>query len=101
MAGIKRKLKEIDVSEIEMCSESVTVHGVVTELSPVKVSRHLSKVNYFKAKLTDEKITGAQHCSGTGKLESEKECNVNTHLSIVFFLRVLLVLLKSVHVIFK
>ena len=40
MAGIKRKLEEVDVSEIEKCSDGMTVHGVVTELSPVKVSRN-------------------------------------------------------------
>ena len=37
MAGRKRKLDEWDVSEMEE-SEGATVHGVFTELSPVKVS---------------------------------------------------------------
>lgn len=55
MAGIKRKLEEVDVSGIAKSSEGMTVHGVVAELSPVKVSRKCSKVKYFNGKVTDGK----------------------------------------------
>lgn len=57
MAGIKRKLEENDVSEIEKCSDGMIVHGVVTELSPVKVSRNSEKVKYFQGRVTDGKKT--------------------------------------------
>ena len=57
MAGIKRKLEEVDISEIEKCSDGMTVHGVVTELSPVKVSRNSEKVKYFHGRVTDGKKT--------------------------------------------
>ena len=46
MAGRKRKLDEWDVSEMEE-SEGATVHGVFTELSPVKVSRRNASVRYY------------------------------------------------------
>ena len=53
MAGSrKRKLDEWVVSEMEE-SAAAEVHGVVTELSPVKVSRKNSSVKYFDAKLSD------------------------------------------------
>ena len=35
----KRELEDIDVSDIDSPVENVTVHGVVTSLSPVKVSK--------------------------------------------------------------
>ena len=44
MAGRKRKLQEMDVSEIVETSDSATVSGIVTELSPVKVSRNQRQV---------------------------------------------------------
>ena len=47
MAGRKRKLDEWDVSEMEE-SEGATVHGVFTELSPVKVSRRNASVRFRK-----------------------------------------------------
>ena len=50
MAGRKRKLDEWDVSEMEE-SEGATVHGVFTELSPVKVSRRNASVRYGSALL--------------------------------------------------
>ena len=53
MAGIKRKLEEWDVSDIEE-SAGACVHGVVTHLSPVKVSKRNSSVRYFDGKISDE-----------------------------------------------
>ena len=45
----KRKFDEWDVSEIED-SQGAAVHGVITNLSPVKVSRRNAKVHYFDGK---------------------------------------------------
>ncbi len=57
MAGKKRSLEEVDVSEIDCGHQEVTVHGVITELSPVKVSRKNEQVKYFGGKLSDGKKT--------------------------------------------
>ena len=57
MASRKRKLEEMDVSEIECGYEGATVHGVVTEPSPVKVSRKNEQVRYFSGKVSDGKKT--------------------------------------------
>ena len=40
---------------IECAHQGVTVHGVMTELSPVKVSRKNEKIKYFSGKLSDGK----------------------------------------------
>ena len=45
----KRKLEDVDVSEIDSPFENVTVHGVVTSLSPVKVSKKNDQKRYFHA----------------------------------------------------
>ena len=47
----KRKLEELDVSELRE-SSSATVHGVILELSPVKSSRKNGDMKYFEGKLT-------------------------------------------------
>lgn len=52
MAGKKRKLEEWDVSEVEE-STGAAVHGVVTQLSPLKVSRHNPTVHYFDGRMSD------------------------------------------------
>ena len=52
MAGRKRKLDEWDVSEMEE-SEGATIHGVFTELSPVKVSRRNASVRYYDGRMAD------------------------------------------------
>ena len=50
----KRKLEQdFDVSEVDAPCSDVNIHGVVTELSPVKVSR--KNVKYFDGKLSDGK----------------------------------------------
>ena len=48
----KRKFDEWDVSDIEE-SQGAAVHGVITNLSPVKVSRRNAKVHYFDGKISD------------------------------------------------
>ena len=48
----KRKFDEWDVSDIEE-SQEAAVHGVITNLSPVKVSRRNAKVHYFDGKMSD------------------------------------------------
>ena len=45
--GTKRKVEEFDVCDI--------VHGVVTELSPIKKSKKEEKLKYFSDQLSDEK----------------------------------------------
>lgn len=56
-ASKKRKIEELDVSEIDCSSEAATVHGIVTELSPVKISKKNTRVKYFTGKLSDGKKT--------------------------------------------
>ena len=53
----KRKIEEvnIDVSDVVTTLDNAKVHGVVTELSPVKLSRKNQK--YFSGKRTDGKKT--------------------------------------------
>ena len=53
----KRKIEEvnIDVSDVVTTLDKAKVHGVVTELSPVKLSRKNQK--YFSGKMTDGKKT--------------------------------------------
>ena len=51
----KRKLEDVDVSDIDSPIENVTVHGVVTSLSPVKASKKMDHKKYFNANITDGK----------------------------------------------
>ena len=54
----KRKLEQdFDVSEVDGTYSDVNIHGVITDLSPVKVSRKSDKIRYFDGKLTDGKKT--------------------------------------------
>ena len=57
MATKKRKAEEMEVAELFTAQECVTIHGVVTELSPVKCSKKNAKIKYFDEKLTDRKKT--------------------------------------------
>lgn len=49
--------EDYDVSEIECPLDKATVHGIVTDLSPIKSSRKNEQIKYFNAKLTDGKKT--------------------------------------------
>ena len=49
--GVKR---EWDASEIE-ASDSACVHGIVTDLSPIKKNRKNEAVRYFQGELSDGK----------------------------------------------
>ena len=75
MASRKRKAEDVwEVSDVEE-SGSATVHGVVSEVSPVKVSRKNSSVRYFDGKLTDGKKTVRMICfepSLRSKLETSR-----------------------------
>ena len=44
-----------DVLEIESPSADVNIHGIVTQLSSVKVSRKNDKVKYFDGSVSDGK----------------------------------------------
>ncbi len=50
----ERTEQDWDVSEVEECP-SATVHGVVTQVSPVKTSRRNPSVRYFDGRITDGK----------------------------------------------
>ncbi len=50
----KRSENEWDVSEIKECPNA-TVHGVVTQLSPVKTSRKNSSVRYLDRRMSNGK----------------------------------------------
>ena len=51
------QLDKVSPSERSKTSDGCTVHGVLTELSPVKVSKKNSQVQYFTGKITDGKKT--------------------------------------------
>lgn len=58
MAGRKRKPEDdFEVSDIESPYNKVTVHGMITGLSPVKSSKKNAERKYFSAKLSDGKKT--------------------------------------------
>lgn len=57
MAAKRRLELDFDVSEVKYPTSDVNVHGIVTELSPVKKSRQNEKVQYFDGKLSDGKKT--------------------------------------------
>ena len=52
----KRKLamEEFDVGDVKECGSAI-VHGVVTDLSPVKKSKKDEKMRYFSGQLSDDK----------------------------------------------
>ena len=53
----KRKLEEFVPSDIHERKDGVSIHGVMTELSPIKVSQKNTNVKYFTGKITDGKKT--------------------------------------------
>jgi ssDNA-binding replication factor A large subunit len=54
MMACKRKADDFDASEVKE-SKNVVVHGVITELSPVKKSRKNESIKYFSGQLCDGK----------------------------------------------
>ena len=56
MATKKRKAEEMEVAEVFTPQECVTIHDVVTEVSPFKCRKKNDKIKYFAGKLTDGKI---------------------------------------------
>lgn len=52
--GKKRKFDEYDVGEVEE-SKTTIVHSVVTQLSPVRVSKRNTSVRYFDGTLSNGK----------------------------------------------
>ena len=51
----KRKGEELDISEITESCSSATVHGMVSDVSPVKSSRKNADIKYFDCRLSDGK----------------------------------------------
>ncbi len=50
--GTKRVEREWDVSEI-LTAKTASVHGVITEVSPVKKSRNNESIRYFHGEFSD------------------------------------------------
>jgi hypothetical protein len=57
--AVKRTREDDDyeVSDIEYPCDKVTIHGMITALSPVKASKKNEERKYFNAKLSDGKKT--------------------------------------------
>lgn len=51
----KRSVEDFKVSELEECDGQATVHGMVTELSPLKRSKKDDSVRYFFGTMSDGK----------------------------------------------
>ena len=64
MAGKKRPYsdREFEVGELNDEEENVSVHGIVTELSPVKSGRKNERVKYFTGQLSDDKKSMRMVC---------------------------------------
>ena len=52
--AMKRKLEEFDVSKVKI-NDGTIVHGVVTDLSPMKKSKKDESRKYFSAQVSDGK----------------------------------------------
>lgn len=58
MAVMKRdRPDDWNISDIEAASTAANVHGIVTELSPIKVSRRDDNIKYFDARITNGRKT--------------------------------------------
>lgn len=55
MAAKRKREEGLEVLQIEAPCEKVTVHGLVTSLSPIKASKKNDSVKYFNANLTNGK----------------------------------------------
>ena len=80
----KRKLEDVDVSEIDSPFENVTVHGVVSSLSPAKVSRQNDKKRYFHANITDgKKAIRVVSFEPSLRPEMDKSCTHQKPIAVV------------------
>ena len=50
----KRKFEEFEVGDVRDCGSAI-VHGVVTDLSPVRKSKRDEKVRFFSGQICDSK----------------------------------------------
>lgn len=78
MVTKKCKAEEMEVTEVFTPQECVTIHGVVTELSPVKCSK---KKEYFAGKPTDGKTT-MQMVSFQPQLRSQLQASLDAATSV-------------------
>lgn len=53
MSSPKKMRVDLNVSDVDDEYESATVHGIMTEVSPVKSSSSNPKVKYFTGKMSD------------------------------------------------
>ena len=53
--AMKWKVEEVETSELDSPKEQVTIHGVITEVSPVRKSRNNPNRKYLCGKITDGK----------------------------------------------
>ena len=81
---VKRKWREsidVEVSEVESASARATVHGIITELSPVKSGRKNESIKYFNVKISDGKKS-MRVVSFSPRIRNElEESRVNTYCS--------------------
>ena len=78
MAKRKRESDDVEVSEVESASARATVHGIITELSPVKSSRKNESIKYFNAKISDGKKSMRVVSYSPGIRNDLEESRVNT-----------------------
>ena len=55
MAARKQKSEDLEVGEVCVAKECATVHGIETELSPIKTSKKGARIKYFFGNLSDGK----------------------------------------------
>ena len=79
MVTKKCKAEEMEVTEVFTPQECVTIHSVVTELSPVKCSK--KKNEYFAGKPTDGKTT-MQMVSFQPQLRSQLQASLDAATSV-------------------
>ena len=54
--------REFDVSNMEKQGENATMHGVMVEVSPIKLSRKNPGIKYFSGQITDGRKTARMIC---------------------------------------
>ena len=71
----------MEVAEVFTAQECVTIHSVVTKLSPVKCSKKNAKIKYFDGKLTDGKKT-MRMVSFQPQLRSQLQASLDAATSV-------------------